>query len=158
MTEKGEAVCIAWALVAGVVIENMDHGSVAKIKRNLMDRHTYGRTWGKGPHALEKKRLRQDGVIDLVGRPMPPALVYLKDKDERNKHWLETYDHVHGQGLTTMKWRKMNHAIVGEDIPLTGDLTGYQFYEEPNAHKPHKVPKRNVDQAVANENNRPAPE
>ncbi|KAI9672219.1 MAG: centromere/microtubule-binding protein cbf5 [Alyxoria varia] len=158
VTEKGEAVCIAWALVAGSVIENMDHGSVAKIKRNLMERHTYGRVWGRGPHALEKKRLRQDGAIDPVGRPLPEALSYIKDKDERNKKWFETYSHIDGQGLKTVKWKKEGEKIIGEDIPMTGDLQGYKFYEEPSYHAPHRVKKAANGQYAANEKNRPRAE
>lgn len=45
-----------------------DHGVVAKVKRNIMERDLYPRRWGLGPTALEKKKLKADGKLDKYGR------------------------------------------------------------------------------------------
>ena len=45
-----------------------DHGVVAKVKRNIMERDLYPRRWGLGPTALEKKKLKADGKLDKFGR------------------------------------------------------------------------------------------
>ncbi len=57
ITTKGEAVAIAIAQMNTSVMATCDHGIVAKTKRVIMDRETYPRKWGLGPHALKKKAL-----------------------------------------------------------------------------------------------------
>jgi len=49
VTSKGEAVCLAIALMSTATIASCNHGFVAKIKRVIMERDTYPRQWGKGP-------------------------------------------------------------------------------------------------------------
>jgi len=49
VTTKGEAVCLAVALMSTATIASCNHGFVAKIKRVIMERDTYPRQWGKGP-------------------------------------------------------------------------------------------------------------
>ncbi|NXS20297.1 DKC1 protein, partial [Mystacornis crossleyi] len=49
ITTKGEAICLAIALMTTAVISTCDHGIVAKIKRVIMERDTYPRKWGLGP-------------------------------------------------------------------------------------------------------------
>jgi hypothetical protein len=46
-----------------------DHGSVAKIKRVIMERDTYPRKWGLGPKALMKKQMMKQGLLDQYGKP-----------------------------------------------------------------------------------------
>lgn len=55
VSTKGEAVCIAIALMTTSTISITDHGVVAKIKRVIMERDTYARKWGLGPVASKKK-------------------------------------------------------------------------------------------------------
>lgn len=57
MTTKGEAVALAVAHMTTVTIASVDHGTVAVIKRNLLERDTYDMRWGYGPRAKEKKAL-----------------------------------------------------------------------------------------------------
>jgi len=52
MTTKGEAVCLAIALMSTPTICSTSHGFVAKIKRVIMERDTYPRQWGKGPKVV----------------------------------------------------------------------------------------------------------
>ncbi|KAL0359497.1 UNVERIFIED_CONTAM: H/ACA ribonucleoprotein complex subunit [Sesamum angustifolium] len=65
MTTKGEAIALGIAEMTTAVMATCDHGTVAKIKRVVMDRDTYPRKWGLGPRASMKKKL-----IQLSGRGM----------------------------------------------------------------------------------------
>lgn len=69
ITTKGEAICIAIALMTTAVISTCDHGIVAKIKRVIMERDTYPRKWGLGPKASQKKLLAKKGLLDKHGKP-----------------------------------------------------------------------------------------
>ncbi|XP_072126691.1 H/ACA ribonucleoprotein complex subunit DKC1 isoform X1 [Mobula birostris] len=69
ITTKGEAICIAIALMTTAVISTCDHGVVAKIKRVIMERDTYPRKWGLGPKACEKKMMIKQGLLDKHGKP-----------------------------------------------------------------------------------------
>ena len=51
------------------VMSECDHGTVAKIKRVIMERDTYPRRWGLGPMALKKKKMKAAGLLDKHGRP-----------------------------------------------------------------------------------------
>uniref|UniRef100_A0A8C2THN7 H/ACA ribonucleoprotein complex subunit DKC1 n=1 Tax=Coturnix japonica TaxID=93934 RepID=A0A8C2THN7_COTJA len=69
ITTKGEAICLAIALMTTAVISTCDHGVVAKIKRVIMERDTYPRKWGLGPKASQKKMMIQKGLLDKHGKP-----------------------------------------------------------------------------------------
>uniref|UniRef100_A0A803VUC8 H/ACA ribonucleoprotein complex subunit DKC1 n=1 Tax=Ficedula albicollis TaxID=59894 RepID=A0A803VUC8_FICAL len=69
ITTKGEAICLAIALMTTAVISTCDHGIVAKIKRVIMERDTYPRKWGLGPKASQKKMMIQKGLLDKHGKP-----------------------------------------------------------------------------------------
>uniref|UniRef100_UPI00358E07DF H/ACA ribonucleoprotein complex subunit DKC1 isoform X2 n=1 Tax=Myxine glutinosa TaxID=7769 RepID=UPI00358E07DF len=69
MTTKGEAICLAIALMTTAVLSTCDHGIVAKIKRVVMERDTYPRKWGLGPKASQKKLMIKEGLLDPKGRP-----------------------------------------------------------------------------------------
>ncbi|OCT67268.1 hypothetical protein XELAEV_18038552mg [Xenopus laevis] len=68
ITTKGEAICIAIALMTTAVISTCDHGIVAKIKRVIMERDIYPRKWGLGPKASQKKMMIQKGLLDKHGK------------------------------------------------------------------------------------------
>jgi len=69
MTSKGEAVALAIAQMTTAVIAGVDHGTVATIKRVIMERDTYSARWGHGPRAVEKKKLIANGQLDSKGKP-----------------------------------------------------------------------------------------
>ncbi|XP_029328882.1 H/ACA ribonucleoprotein complex subunit DKC1 [Mus caroli] len=69
ITTKGEAICMAIALMTTAVISTCDHGIVAKIKRVIMERDTYPRKWGLGPKASQKKMMIKQGLLDKHGKP-----------------------------------------------------------------------------------------
>ncbi|CAH1389442.1 unnamed protein product [Nezara viridula] len=69
MTTKGEAICIATAMMTTSTIASCDHGFVAKIKRVVMDRDTYPKKWGLGKKATMKKQLIKQGLLDKYGKP-----------------------------------------------------------------------------------------
>merc|ERR1711874_733225 len=68
-TTKGEAICIAIALMTTSTMSSCDHGVVAKIKRVIMERDTYPRKWGLGPKATMKKKMVKEGLLDKNGKP-----------------------------------------------------------------------------------------
>merc|ERR1719400_1494050 len=68
-TTKGEAICIAVALMTTATMASCDHGVIAKIKRVIMERDTYPRKWGLGPVAANKKTMIKDGKLDKHGKP-----------------------------------------------------------------------------------------
>ena len=69
ITTKGEAIAIGVAQMNTAVMATCDHGTVAKIKRVVMERDTYPRRWGLGPAAQAKKQLVKEGKLDKHGRP-----------------------------------------------------------------------------------------
>ncbi|XP_074286331.1 H/ACA ribonucleoprotein complex subunit 4 [Silene latifolia] len=69
MTTKGEAIALGIAEMTTAVMATCDHGTVAKIKRVIMDRDTYPRKWGLGPKASMKKKLISEGKLDKHGKP-----------------------------------------------------------------------------------------
>ncbi|XP_012668754.1 H/ACA ribonucleoprotein complex subunit 4 [Otolemur garnettii] len=69
ITTKGEAICMAIALMTTAVISTCDHGIVAKIKRVIMERDTYPRKWGLGPKASQKRLMIKQGLLDKHGKP-----------------------------------------------------------------------------------------
>ena len=65
MTTKGEAIALGIAQMSTVELSSCDHGVVAKVKRCIMERDLYPRRWGLGPTALEKKKMKTDGKLDV---------------------------------------------------------------------------------------------
>ena len=69
VTTKGEAICLAIAMMTTGTMATCDHGLVAKIKRVIMERDTYPRKWGLGPKASTKKEMIKNGLLDKHGKP-----------------------------------------------------------------------------------------
>jgi len=69
ISTKGEAIALAIAQMTSSVMATCDHGVVAKLKRVIMERDTYPRQWGLGPHAVAKKKMIAEGKLDKYGRP-----------------------------------------------------------------------------------------
>jgi len=65
MTTKGEAIAIGISMMGAADMSSVDHGCVAKVKRCIMERDLYPRRWGLGPVALEKKKMKADGKLDV---------------------------------------------------------------------------------------------
>ncbi len=65
ITTKGEAIALGIAQMSTVELSSCDHGVVAKIKRVIMERDLYPKRWGMGPVALEKKKMKVDGKLDV---------------------------------------------------------------------------------------------
>uniref|UniRef100_A0A7E4V390 Putative H/ACA ribonucleoprotein complex subunit 4 n=1 Tax=Panagrellus redivivus TaxID=6233 RepID=A0A7E4V390_PANRE len=86
VSTKGEAICLAIAQMTTSSIASLDHGIVAKIKRVIMERDTYSRKWGLGPHAAQKKKLIADGLLTAHGKPT----------DKTPKDWLSVYHYING--------------------------------------------------------------
>ncbi|XP_015783729.1 H/ACA ribonucleoprotein complex subunit 4-like [Tetranychus urticae] len=101
LTTKGEAICIAIALMTTSTIASCDHGVVAKIKRVVMERDLYPRRWGLGPNATLKKKMIKEGLLDSKGKP----------NDKTPKDWQKTYDHY---GQTVGDSDKMDTSVKME--------------------------------------------
>lgn len=69
MTTKGEAIALGIAQMSTVELSSCDHGVVAKVKRCIMERDLYPRRWGMGPVAVEKKKMKVDGKLDVSAPP-----------------------------------------------------------------------------------------
>lgn len=69
MTTKGEAIALAIAQMSDVELGTCDHGTVAKVKRCIMERDLYPKRWGLGNTAQEKKKMKTEGKLDKYGRP-----------------------------------------------------------------------------------------
>ena len=65
MTTKGEAIALAYAQMSAVEMTTCDHGVVARIKRVIMERDLYPRRWGLGNVAQEKKKMKENGTLDV---------------------------------------------------------------------------------------------
>ena len=72
MTTKGEAIALGIAQMSTVELSTCDHGVVAKVKRCIMERDLYPRRWGLGPVALEKKKMKSDGKLDVRTNSFAP--------------------------------------------------------------------------------------
>lgn len=78
---KGEAVALGIAQMTSYIMLSTPHGTAAKVKRVIMDRGTYTKCWGKGPVALERKRLIKEGKLDEKGKP----------NEKTPPHWLKNF-------------------------------------------------------------------
>ncbi|TPP65700.1 Dyskeratosis congenita 1 dyskerin [Fasciola gigantica] len=86
ITTKGEAVAIAIALMTTATIATCDHGLVAKLKRVIMERDLYPRQWGRGPVAMERKKLVAQGLLSKYAKPDEiPPIVGAAAKRRKNK-------------------------------------------------------------------------
>jgi H/ACA ribonucleoprotein complex subunit 4 len=88
MTTKGEAIAVGIAQMTTAVMATCDHGTVAKIKRVIMERDTYPRRWGLGPMATKKKGMIKEGKLDKHGKP----------NDKTPKDFLEGYKSLNEDG------------------------------------------------------------
>ncbi|XP_065178006.1 uncharacterized protein LOC135808709 [Sycon ciliatum] len=104
MSTKGEAVALGIALMTTAVMATVDHGTVAKIKRVIMERDVYPRKWSLGPHAVAKKQLIAEGKLTKHGKP----------NEKTPKDWSATYaDH---SGTPSKKVK----AEEDMDVPTPG--------------------------------------
>lgn len=90
MTTKGEAIALGIAQMSTVELSTCDHGVVAKVKRCIMERDLYPRRWGMGPVALEKKKMKSDGKLDVrrvfITLERPHTNSYRNTVDQMKRH------------------------------------------------------------------------
>jgi H/ACA ribonucleoprotein complex subunit 4 len=102
MTTKGEAIAVGVAQMTTAVMATCDHGTVAKIKRVIMERDTYPRRWGLGPMATRKKGLIKEGKLDKHGKP----------NDKTPKEFLEGYKSLEDGGGAVVKKENGDNGSV----------------------------------------------
>jgi H/ACA ribonucleoprotein complex subunit 4 len=112
MTTKGEAIAIGIAQMSTVELTTCDHGVVAKIKRCIMERDLYPRRWGLGPVALEKKKMKADGTLDVSICTML-LLVTTANKS------IQKYGRLNEK--TPAIWKKNYKDFAAEQVSTTGD-------------------------------------
>lgn len=130
ITTKGEAIALGYAMMGSVELSSCDHGVVAKIKRVIMSRDLYPRSvspkpypakqqtkkihrrWGLGPVALEKKKMKAGGKLDVGDRRhfqrshrwlfvkrqklTPPAQKYGRPNEKTPAKWMAEYTDFNG--------------------------------------------------------------
>jgi len=121
LTSKGEAVAIGTSLMTSSEIATVEHGIVAKTKRVIMERDTYPRKWGLGPHASEKKKLIAAGKLDKYGRK----------NDKTPADWDKKQPPLDEKGTSTTS---------STDIKVKKEPT------DPGAEKPKKKKKKDKEQ------------
>lgn len=89
-----------------VELSTCDHGVVAKVKRNIMERDTYPRRWGMGPVATEKKKMKESGKLDKFGRP----------NEKTPKAWTDGYTYLGGEGQTDDAPQAMEVELSADDM------------------------------------------
>ena len=105
MTTKGEAIALGIAQMSTVELSSCDHGVVAKVKRCIMERDLYPRRWGLGPVALEKKKMKSDGKLDVSSRIfLPPLDSKVSSNSSQAKHHIKQ-KYGRANELTPAKWQ-----------------------------------------------------
>uniref|UniRef100_A0A915JGR7 H/ACA ribonucleoprotein complex subunit 4 n=1 Tax=Romanomermis culicivorax TaxID=13658 RepID=A0A915JGR7_ROMCU len=129
VTTKGEAVCLAIALMTTATMSTCDHGVVAKIKRVIMERDTYARKWGLGPVASKKKAMIKQGLLDDKGRPT----------DKTPKDWHKMYLDVNVSAAGTSHQENVVTPAAGMNVKAEpADL-------EADVNEPHKKKKKHKE-------------
>ena len=126
ITTKGEAIALAIAQMTTSVIATCDHGTVAKIKRVIMDREVYPRKWGKGPYALKKQQFIKEGKLDKYGRSTETTPETWKQIfEDPNKHVkvLEVDDDDTAKKLAEQDKVMETEAVANNEIEEEEDNT-----------------------------------
>jgi len=149
MTTKGEAIALAIAQMTTSVMQSVDHGVVAKIKRVIMERDTYPRRWGLGPMAKTKKQLVTDGKLDKYGRP----------NQNTPQRWKEQYQYMTGSapptnGVQATKVEAMETTPTSEEIAVEPIVAETQ--EETPSKKDKKAKKEKREKKEKKEKKRSA--
>jgi len=101
--DKCQAIAVGIAQMTTAVMATCDHGTVAKIKRVVMERDTYPRRWGLGPVATKKKALVKEGKLDKHGKP----------NEHTPKDYLEVSTLYRNWWMTLRGIRWGTHEVMG---------------------------------------------
>lgn len=111
VSTKGEAVCLAIALMTTATIASCDHGVVAKIKRVIMERDTYARKWGLGAVASKKKAMIKQGLLDAKGKP----------NEKTPTDWMKVYINPNAPLSPKVEEMAMNPSVSESKIKENGE-------------------------------------
>jgi len=150
MSTKGEAIAIGIAQMTNSVMQTVDHGVVAKIKRVIMERDTYPRRWGLGPMAKTKKQLITDGKLDKYGRA----------NDKTPQKWKQAYEYYTGQSTVPPPDAPASTEVPVEAMETTSveteEITGKKEKKEKKEKKAKKEKKekkkRSAEEASIEDN------
>jgi len=148
MTTKGEAVALAIGQMTSAVMQTVDHGVVAKIKRVVMERDTYPRRWGLGPKAKAKKALIQEGKLDKFGRP----------NDSTPQRWKEEYEYytgaapvVNGKGTASTPTTPSKKETPMETVEITTETPTKKEKKEKKEKKKRTAEEAGIETEAAPE-------
>lgn len=96
MTTKGEAIALGIAQMSTVELSTCDHGVVAKVKRCIMERDLYPRRWGLGSTALEKKKMKSEGKLDVGDTVLPYRSLISEIRSAQRSHTSQMAARLHG--------------------------------------------------------------
>jgi len=123
MTTKGEAIALGIAQMSTVELSSCDHGVVAKVKRCIMERDLYPRRWGLGSTAVEKKKMKSEGKLDV-------SLQIFNSRKCREANELQKYGRPNEE--TPAKWQK-EYTDYGAPLSVNGAPSAPLAIEVPQA-------------------------
>lgn len=130
VSTKGEAVCLAIALMTTATIASCNHGIVAKIKRVIMERDLYPRKWGLGPKASLKKTMIKEGLLDKFGKP----------NEKTPPDWMNQEPASSGYGVVPeAQKRKLS---VSSNLDASGDMGDTSIVDSDSQTKEKKKKKK----------------
>lgn len=131
ITTKGEAVAIAIAQMSTSVMVTCDHGIVAKTKRVIMDKDTYPRKWGEGPHAKKKQQLIKEGKLDKYGKP----------NDKTPSDWKEIFNKDQTEVTANKPENQKGSNLLGKKVEKKEDSSSEEVPVRKSQRKQSNVSK-----------------
>lgn len=140
MTTKGEAIALGVAQMSTVELSTCDHGVVAKVKRCIMERDLYPRRWGMGPVALEKKKMKTDGKLDVRMLDLNLDRLLINDRnmvDQMKTHLLNGMPSTR----TTMPMKTVQVDLQRQATEQQNEQVEQMFYQHLRSHQQVKLSK-----------------
>lgn len=150
ITTKGEAIALAVAQMTTSVIATCDHGTVAKIKRVIMDRETYPKKWGKGPYALKKQQFIKEGKLDKYGRATgttPENWKEIFEDPDKSVKILEVDNDETAKQLADQDKAMVVEQTVTETVEVDGDEDTTKEKKKKKKEKKEKKDKKKKKKA-----------
>ena len=145
ITTKGEAVALAYSMITFHDLMTKNHGDVAKVKRNIMDRELYPVQWGLGPHALLKKKMIANGTLDKYGRSKKDgsSVIIAESTSTAVGDPMPENDTVPAFGEVPMPTKKILETKMVE-VPVEGAQPGKTDKKRPNETPEERAERKRV--------------
>lgn len=157
MTTKGEAIALAYAQMSAVEMSTCDHGVVARIKRVIMERDLYPRRWGLGPVATEKKKMKENGTLDVSNDYRSDATAanqsqkFGRNNEKTPATWTSNYTDYDAQNqgstdVTMGETTTTSDVLAAPAVPPTGLDAAAEAEAEAEVSKSKKRKSRGDDE------------